>query len=44
VRDIVVESGGTQIINNGGIIRLRQNGQFLAEVGAIVSINQGNIE
>jgi hypothetical protein len=44
VRDIVVESGGTLIINNGGIIRLRQNGQLLAEVGAIVSINQGNIE
>ena len=42
--NIVVESGGTLIINNGGIIRLRHNGQFLTEVGAIVSINQGNIE
>ena len=42
--DIVVESGGTLIIDQGGIVQLRTNGQYIAQVGAKVSINNGKIK
>lgn len=42
--NIVVESGGTLIIDHGGMVRLTQNGQYIAQVGAKASINNGKIE
>ena len=42
--DIVIEDGGILIINHGGFIQLRHNGQYLTQVGAKVSINNGRIE
>lgn len=41
--DIVIESGGTLIIDNGGIIKLRSNGKCHTEQGAKVIINNGKI-
>ena len=42
--NVVVESDGTLIINHGGLVRLRHNGQYQAQVGARVIINNGKIE
>lgn len=42
--DIVVENGGTLIIDDGGLVRLRHNGQYRAQTGAKVIVNSGKIE
>ena len=42
--DIVVENGGSLIIGEGGLVRLRHNGQYQAQIGAKVTINHGKIE
>ena len=41
--NIIVENGGTLIIENDGLIQPRHNGQYLTQIGAKVSIYNGKV-
>lgn len=42
--NIIVEDGGSFTINNGGVVRIQDNGVFQTQLGAVVLINNGKIE
>lgn len=42
--NVLVEDGGSFTINNGGVVRIQDNGVFQTQLGAVVLINNGKIE
>lgn len=41
--NIIVENGGNLIIDNGGLVKLQHNGQLQTQIGAVLLINNGEI-